>query len=218
MAGQAAVERAVLDVARHLLGADQRTVDFRVVDGRVVAAAGVGDLVAGFGEQACRRFLQAARRDAEFEDRLTHFLYTCLGSKTRSPITWQSVALDAAEEAAGVALVAGGAADLVDLEQDGVGVAIDEDLAHFLDVAALLALAPEAVAAAAEVDGPARAQRLLVGFAVHPGQHEDGAAVGVLGDGRHQAAAFVEIDHGPFSPYSVRSGEGVLDFRLVEHH
>ena len=50
----------------------------------------------------------------------------------------------------------------MDLEQDGVGVAVDEDAAHFLDVAALLALAPELVAAAAEVDGPAGAHRLLV--------------------------------------------------------
>ena len=34
VAGQAAVERAVLDVARHLLGADERTLNFRIVDGR----------------------------------------------------------------------------------------------------------------------------------------------------------------------------------------
>jgi hypothetical protein len=74
VAGQAAVERAVLDVARHLLGADQRAVDVRVVDGRVVAAAGVGDLVAGLAEQLAGRLLQTARRDAKFEDALAHFL------------------------------------------------------------------------------------------------------------------------------------------------
>src|SRR5262249_14243304 len=87
VAGQAAVERAVLHVARHLLGADQGAVDLRVVDVGVVAAAGEGDLVAGLGEQLRRRLLEAAGRDAEFQDRSVHFLYTFSGSKTRSPTT-----------------------------------------------------------------------------------------------------------------------------------
>src|SRR5262249_36960564 len=87
VAGQAAVERAVLDVARHLLGADERTLDLRVVDGRVVAAAGVGDLVAGLAEQLRRRLLQAARGDAHLQDRLAHRPYALAGSKTRWPTT-----------------------------------------------------------------------------------------------------------------------------------
>ena len=144
VAGQPAVERAVLDVARHLLGADQRALNFRVVDARIVAAAGEGDLVAGLGEQLRRRLLQAACRDAEFEDRaVVHFLYTCFGSKILSAIDLQPFRLDAAEEATRVAFVAGRPADLMHLEQDRVGVAIDEDFADLLDVAALLALAPE---------------------------------------------------------------------------
>src|SRR5262249_23267740 len=85
--GQPAVERAILDVAGHLLGADQRAVDLRVVDGRVVTAAGEGDLVARLAEQPRRRVLEAARGDAQLEDLLAHFVYTALGSKTRSPTT-----------------------------------------------------------------------------------------------------------------------------------
>ena len=42
--------------------------DLRVVDRRVVAAAGEGDLVAGLAEQLGGRLLQAAGGDAEFED------------------------------------------------------------------------------------------------------------------------------------------------------
>src|SRR5581483_5653563 len=73
-----------------------------------------------------------------------------------------------AEEAAFVAFMAGGAADLVDLEQDGVGVAVDVDLLDDLHIAALFTLAPELAAAAAEIDGPAGALRLCEGLAVHP--------------------------------------------------
>ena len=79
VAGQAAVERAVLDVARHLLGPDQRAVDFRIVDGRIVAAAGEGDLVAGLAEQFAGRLLQAAGGNAEFEDAGRSFLVHLLG-------------------------------------------------------------------------------------------------------------------------------------------
>src|SRR5262249_53425622 len=98
------------------------------------------------------------------------------------------VAFHFAEEATRVTLVAGGAADLVDLEQDGGGVAVDIHAAHLLDVAALLALAPKAVATAAEVTRAPGAQRLLVGFAVHPGEHQHRAGVRVLGNGRDQTA------------------------------
>ena len=82
VAGQAAVERAVLDVAGHLLGADQRAVDLRVVDAGVVAAAGEGDLVAGLAEQLAGRLLQAAGGDAEFEDRCRSFLVHLLRDRT----------------------------------------------------------------------------------------------------------------------------------------
>src|SRR5690349_3985589 len=54
-----------------------------------------------------------------------------------------------AEEAALVALVAGGAADLLHFQEDRVGVAIQIDALHLLPVAAFLTLPPELVAAAA---------------------------------------------------------------------
>src|SRR4051812_12383736 len=84
----------------------------------------------------------------------------------------QFVAFELTEEAALVALVARGAADLLHLEQHGVGVAVDEDALHLLEVAALLALAPQLVAAAAEVDRAVGAHGLLERFAVHPREHQ----------------------------------------------
>ena len=65
---------------------------------------------------------------------------------------------DLAEEAAPIAFVAGGPAHLLDAEQDGVQVAVHVDGADPLDVAALFAFAPESLAAAAVVDGPAGGQ------------------------------------------------------------
>src|SRR5260221_13823001 len=81
---------------------------------------------------------------------------------------FQLAGVELAEEAALVALVTGGAADLVHLEQDCVGVAIDADLLDFLHVAGLFALAPELASAAAEANGPAGGHRLVERFAVHP--------------------------------------------------
>src|SRR6478752_7926733 len=94
----------------------------------------------------------------------------------------QFAGVEPAEEAALVPLVARGPAELLHLEQDRVRVAVDEDVPHLLDVAALLALAPELAAAAAEVDGAPRAHRLLERLAVHPREHEYLAGVRVLGD------------------------------------
>src|SRR5262249_32268648 len=85
-----AVQRTILNIARHLLRPDQRTLDLRIIDGRVIAATGEGDLVAGRAEQCRGRLLQTACGDAEFEDLLTHFRYTCFGSKTLSPTTFHS--------------------------------------------------------------------------------------------------------------------------------
>src|SRR4051812_15988115 len=91
--------------------------------------------------------------------------------------------------------MAGGAADLVDFEEHGVVVAVDANLANFLHIPRLLPLAPELLAAAAEVDGPAGADRLLERLAVHPGDHEHLARLIVLGDRRDQAAGLVEVEH-----------------------
>ena len=54
----------------------------------------------------------------------------------------QSIAFHAAKETTLVAFVTGGVADLMNLEENRVGVAVDEDFEDFLNIAAFLALAP----------------------------------------------------------------------------
>src|SRR6266550_3119723 len=79
----------------------------------------------------------------------------------------QLVVLKPTEEAALIALVARGVADLMDFEENRIVVAIEEDFLHFLHVARLFAFAPELVAAAAKVDGPFRTNGFLERFLVH---------------------------------------------------
>src|SRR6202043_3779155 len=87
-----------------------------------------------------------------------------------------------AEEARFVALVAGGAvAVLLDREQDGVVVAVDADLVHGLVVAGLFTLAPQAVTGAREVAGVAGLEGFLESRAVHVGDHQEAAALVILG-------------------------------------
>ena len=78
-AGEARVEDAVFDVARHFLGADEHALDIGIVDGREVGAAAGGDVKAGAAEQIDGRVFQAAFGNAEFQ---FHALppYTALGS------------------------------------------------------------------------------------------------------------------------------------------
>ena len=66
--GQPHVEDAVLDVARHLLGADQETGKFRVVDRGDVAAGADVDVEAGLAEQVQGGLLQAPLRQADVQD------------------------------------------------------------------------------------------------------------------------------------------------------
>src|SRR5205814_9454039 len=105
------------------------------------------------------------------------------------------VAVHAAEETTRIPLVTGRPTDLLDLQQHGVGIAIDVHFTHLLHIAALLALSPESAPAAAVVASPSGAQGLLVGLAVHPGEHEYLATVGVLCNDGLQAADLVEINH-----------------------
>ena len=73
-----------------------------------------------------------------------------------------------------------------DLEDQAILIAIDEDLADILGVAALFTLGPELAAGSAEIGGPAGGERAVQGLAVHPCHHEDLARFGILGDGRDQ--------------------------------
>ena len=66
-AGESRVEHAVIDVAGHLLGANQHALDLGIVDRWKVGAAVGVDVPAGAFEQSDGRILQAALGDAESE-------------------------------------------------------------------------------------------------------------------------------------------------------
>src|SRR5262249_39628324 len=68
-----------------------------------------------------------------------------------------------------------------------VFVAIHADFMHALEMPRLLAFAPQLAARAREIDGLARARRLLQRFAVHPGEHQHLAAAAVLGNRWNEA-------------------------------
>ena len=66
-AGEAGVEDAVFDVARHFLRADEHALDFGIVDGGEIGAAAGGDLESGAAEQIDGGVFQAAFGNAELE-------------------------------------------------------------------------------------------------------------------------------------------------------
>src|SRR5262249_19157445 len=78
------VERAALDVARHLLRTDQEAAEPGVVDGREVAARVGRDLPPRAAEELDRRRLEAPLRDAELED-----VHPADGASSRAAITCQ---------------------------------------------------------------------------------------------------------------------------------
>ena len=82
-------------------------------------------------------------------------------------------------------------------QQQRVAVAVDPQLLQVLHLAGGLALAPQRVAAAAEVADAAGGERLRHGVAVHPGEHQHLAGVVLLRDGGHQAGG-VEADRGQY--------------------
>src|SRR5512139_2570358 len=83
--------------------------------------------------------------------------------------------------------MAGDAAELLDLQQHHVVVAIQPDFSDVLHVAGLLALAPQFVARARKVNAAQRARSFFQRLAVHPRHHEDFPGGGILRDRRHQA-------------------------------
>src|SRR5262245_39406356 len=103
--------------------------------------------------------------------------------------------LHAPEEAAPIALVAGGAR-LLDLHEHAVAVAVDVDLLHVLHVTRALSLDPELVPRRAPVRGATGPERVMPGLRVHVGDHQDLAGAGVLRDRRDEAATLREIGLG----------------------
>ena len=91
------------------------------------------------------------------------------------------------EEATDAAGVASRSALLANLQEQGVAVAIDEDLLYFLVVAAFFPLAPKPTTAATVIHGPTGRQRFGETFGVHVGEHEHDAGFGILRNGRQQA-------------------------------
>jgi hypothetical protein len=88
-----------------------------------------------------------------------------------------------------------GVPDLLDLDQEGVGVAVGGDRADVLDVAGGVALAPVLAAGTAPEPGAAGGEGAPDGLGVHPGDHEHGAVAVVLDDGGEQAGV-VELQAG----------------------
>ena len=74
LAGEAAVEEAILDVAGHFLGADEATVEGGVVERGAVGAAALGHGEPGPGEQLEGGLLEAAfgQSEHQFGGFLTH--------------------------------------------------------------------------------------------------------------------------------------------------
>src|SRR5690606_1434641 len=89
--------------------------------------------------------------------------------------------------------MAGHAALLLDGKQYYISVAIQAQRTNPLSIARLFALAPEALARPRPINRLAGVRRFQQGIAVHPGHHQDPAALPVLGDGRHQAIG-IEYD------------------------
>src|SRR5579859_109930 len=93
---------------------------------------------------------------------------------------------------------------LVDLQQQRVAVAIDQETLQSLDLARALALAPQAPARARPIADTAGAQGLGHCLGIHPGHHQYLAGIVLLGDGGDQAGP-VELD-------------GVQDRRGIDAH
>lgn len=83
--------------------------------------------------------------------------------------------------------MAGAGAFLVDVEDEGVLVAVGADFADGLGVAGGGAFVPNFLAAAGEIDGFADFEGLAEGFLIHPGQHEGFLGFGIDGDSGEEA-------------------------------
>ena len=79
-------------------------------------------------------------------------------------------------------------------DEQGVLVAVQLDADHGEEVTARLALGPKAFAGARVESHASFGHGLLVGFTIHIAEHEHLAGVGILDDGRHEAAHLVKID------------------------
>ena len=119
-----------------------------------------------------------------------------------------------AVEAGAAVGVAGTGSFLIDVENEGVLVAVGADFTDGLGVAGGGALVPEFLATAGVVNGLAEFEGAAEGFLVHPGEHEGFLGGGVDGDGGEEAVGveFGAEDGGFVGFFAVRfwaEGDGV---------
>ncbi|AGJ54391.1 hypothetical protein F750_1896 [Streptomyces sp. PAMC 26508] len=100
-----------------------------------------------------------------------------------------------------------GGARLVDLHQDGVGVAVERDRPDLLGVPGGVALDPVLLAAAGPVGAAARGEGAVQRLVVHPAEHEDLARVVLLGDGREESVG-AALDAGGDGRVETAGGRG----------
>jgi hypothetical protein len=103
-----------------------------------------------------------------------------------------AIRFEGTEETAAVALVAHAGAERLNEEEQGIGVAVDANLADTQDVAAGLTLFPEAVAGAGKEVDLAGALRSFKGFGVQVAEHEDFASLVVLNHSWDESSEFFE--------------------------
>jgi hypothetical protein len=103
------------------------------------------------------------------------------------------LALKLTEETTRISFVARRTANLLDLDQERIAVAIDIDFMDLLNVAALFALAPKLLAAAAIVHSVTKLKGLAVAFFVHIGHHENLTSLVILHDHRNKTVALFEV-------------------------
>jgi hypothetical protein len=80
---------------------------------------------------------------------------------------------------------------LLNLEQQGITVAIELNAVQFLAVTRLLAFTPQSTTTARPVTGISRIEAFTKRSLVHPGKHEHSTALIILGY-RSEQALFVE--------------------------
>ena len=87
---------------------------------------------------------------------------------------------------------------LIDPKENRIAVTIDSDVMDDLLVAGLFTFAPKLFAAARVVDRPTGGEGFVVGFFVHPRQHQHFPGVDTLRDGCDQPILFGKV--GPYGP------------------
>jgi hypothetical protein len=96
--------------------------------------------------------------------------------------------IQAAKEAAAIALMANSGANWRHADEQSIGIAIDANVGDFQDMAAGLALFPKPVAGAGKENHFAGTPRERKRFGIHESEHQHIAGGFILDDGGDQAA------------------------------